>query len=93
MSCSAAPRKTSPPASPIVTGPSAGLIPNEVTIFDNHNLGGFAGGEPVGKAENFRCAYAEGLPGQTDGTSLPAPEGPPAKEGAGIASRPLLSSG
>jgi hypothetical protein len=30
-----------------------------VTVYDNHNVGGFAGGEPVGKAENFRCAYAK----------------------------------
>jgi hypothetical protein len=35
-----------------------------VTVFDNHNLGGFAGGEPVGKPENFRCAYAEGFQGK-----------------------------
>lgn len=35
-----------------------------VTVFDNHNLGGFAGGEPVGKAENFRCAYAMGYQGK-----------------------------
>lgn len=31
-----------------------------VTVYDNHNQGGFAGGEPVGKAETFRCAYAMG---------------------------------
>jgi cell division septum initiation protein DivIVA len=35
-----------------------------VTVFDNHNIGGFAGGEPVGKAENFRCAYAKGYQGK-----------------------------
>jgi hypothetical protein len=35
-----------------------------VTVYDNHNLGGFAGGEPVGKAENFRCAYAKGYQGK-----------------------------
>jgi hypothetical protein len=35
-----------------------------VTVFDNHNLGGFAGGEAVGKAENFRCAYAKGYQGK-----------------------------
>jgi hypothetical protein len=35
-----------------------------VTVFDNHNLGGFAGGEPVGKPENFRCAYAKGYQGK-----------------------------
>lgn len=40
-----------------------------VTVYDNHNLGGFAGGEPVGKAENFRCAYAEGYQGKPRDTS------------------------
>jgi hypothetical protein len=35
-----------------------------VTVYDNHNQGGFAGGEPVGKAENFRCAYAKGYQGK-----------------------------
>jgi hypothetical protein len=30
-----------------------------VTVYDDHDQGGFAGGEPVGKAENFRCAYAK----------------------------------
>jgi hypothetical protein len=38
-----------------------------VTVYDNHNAGGFAGGEPVGTAENFRCAYAKGSQGQTFG--------------------------
>jgi hypothetical protein len=40
-----------------------------VTVFDNHNVGGFAGGEPVGKAENFRCAYAKGYQGKPRNTS------------------------
>jgi hypothetical protein len=40
-----------------------------VTVYDNHNLGGFAGGEPVGKAENFRCAYAKGYQGKPRNTS------------------------
>lgn len=35
-----------------------------VTVYDNHNLGGFAGGEPVSKPENFRCAYAMGYQGK-----------------------------
>lgn len=30
-----------------------------VTVYDNHNRGGFAGGAPVGKPESFRCAYAK----------------------------------
>lgn len=40
---------------------------NYVTVYDNHNLGGFAGGEPVGKAEAFRCAYAKGSQGRKFG--------------------------
>jgi hypothetical protein len=36
---------------------------NYITVYDNHNLGGFAGGAPVGKAESFRCAYAKGAQG------------------------------
>jgi hypothetical protein len=28
-----------------------------VTVYSNGQNGGFAGSEPVGKAENFRCAY------------------------------------
>jgi hypothetical protein len=28
-----------------------------VTVYDNHNLGGFAGSEPVLSPESFRCAY------------------------------------
>ena len=35
-----------------------------VTVYDNHNHGGFAGGEPVGKAETFRCAYAVSFQGK-----------------------------
>jgi hypothetical protein len=35
-----------------------------VTVYDNHNVGGFAGGAPVGKPENFRCAYAKGYQGK-----------------------------
>jgi hypothetical protein len=38
-----------------------------VTVYDNHNQGGFAGGAPVGQPENFRCAYAKGSQGQRFG--------------------------
>ncbi len=41
---------------------------NYVTVYDNHNQGGFAGGEPVGKAETFRCAYAIGYQGKAKKT-------------------------
>jgi hypothetical protein len=40
-----------------------------VTVYDNHNIGGFAGGEPVTKAENFRCAYAKGFQGKPKNVS------------------------
>jgi hypothetical protein len=30
-----------------------------VTVYDNHDAGGFAGGVAVGKPEPFRCAYAK----------------------------------
>jgi hypothetical protein len=33
-----------------------------VTVFDNHDKGGFAGSEPVSQPENFRCAF-EKAPG------------------------------
>ncbi len=33
-----------------------------VTVYDNHNKGGFAGSEPVSQPENFRCAF-EKTPG------------------------------
>jgi len=46
------------PANPIPEGL------DYVTVYDNHNLGGFAGGEPVGKAETFRCAYAVAFQGK-----------------------------
>lgn len=42
---------------------------NYVTVYDNHNKGGFAGGAPVGKPENFRCAYAKGSQGKPRDTS------------------------
>ncbi len=32
-----------------------------VTVYSNGTKGGFAGSEPVGQAENFRCAYAKTL--------------------------------
>jgi hypothetical protein len=34
-----------------------------VTVYDNYNHGGFAGGESVGTPEKFRCAYAKGFQG------------------------------
>jgi hypothetical protein len=48
---------------PVPAEPSPETL-DYVTVYDNHNMGGFAGGEPVGKAENFRCAYAKGYQGK-----------------------------
>jgi hypothetical protein len=28
-----------------------------VTVYDNGNLGGFAGSQPVKEPQNFRCAF------------------------------------
>jgi hypothetical protein len=28
-----------------------------VTVYDNHDKGGFAGSKPVGQPENFRCGF------------------------------------
>jgi hypothetical protein len=30
-----------------------------VTVYDNHDKGGFAGGKPVSQPETFRCAFAK----------------------------------
>ncbi len=48
---------------PFPADPVPGTL-NYVTVYDNHNKGGFAGGAPVGQAERFRCAYAKGFQGQ-----------------------------
>lgn len=48
---------------PVPAEPSPETL-DYVTVYDNHNVGGFAGGEPVSKAENFRCAYAKGFQGK-----------------------------
>ena len=39
-----------------------------VTVYDNHNKGGFAGSEPVSQPENFRCAF-EKTPGAASQSS------------------------
>jgi hypothetical protein len=36
-----------------------------ITVYDNHNHGGFAGGSPVSKPESFRCAFAVGFQGKS----------------------------
>lgn len=56
-------RTGEPDPVPLPAEPSPETL-DYVTVYDNHNLGGFAGGEPVGQAENFRCAYAKGYQGK-----------------------------
>lgn len=34
-----------------------------ITVYDNHDLGGFAGGESVSTPEHFRCAFAKDFQG------------------------------
>jgi hypothetical protein len=52
-----------PDPTPMPANPSPETL-DYVTVYDNHNQGGFAGGAPVGKAESFRCAYATGSQGK-----------------------------
>jgi hypothetical protein len=47
---------------PMPANPSPETL-DYVTVYDDHNQGGFAGGEPVGKPESFRCAYAADFQG------------------------------
>lgn len=51
-----------PDPTPMPANPNPETL-DYVTVYDNHNQGGFAGGEPVGKPESFRCAYATGSQG------------------------------
>lgn len=53
---------------PVPAEPSPETL-DYVTVYDNHDHGGFAGGAPVGKPENFRCAYAKGYQGKPRNTS------------------------
>ncbi|HEX7245534.1 MAG TPA: hypothetical protein VF245_08225 [Solirubrobacterales bacterium] len=52
-----------PDPTPMPANPSPETL-QYVTVYDNHNIGGFAGGAPVGKPESFRCAYAVGAQGK-----------------------------
>jgi hypothetical protein len=38
-----------------------------VTVYSNGTKGGFAGSEPVGQPENFRCAFDKGPAGPSEG--------------------------
>ncbi|HET6506116.1 MAG TPA: hypothetical protein VFG42_04965 [Baekduia sp.] len=50
------PRQNEPNPVPQPADPMPGSL-DYVTVYDNHDLGGFAGGAPVGRPEKFRCAF------------------------------------
>jgi hypothetical protein len=58
------PKTGEPDPAPLPADPSPETL-HYVTVYDNEDHGGFAGGKPVGQPENFRCAfnYAQGKAG------------------------------
>jgi hypothetical protein len=50
------PKAGEPDPAPLPADPSPETL-HYVTVYDNGNLGGFAGGKPVSQPENFRCAF------------------------------------
>jgi hypothetical protein len=59
------PKAGEPDPIPLPADPSPETL-QYVTVYDNGNHGGFAGGKPVGQPENFRCAfnYTQGKAGE-----------------------------
>ncbi len=59
------PKAGEPDPIPFPADPSPETL-QYVTVYDNGDLGGFAGGKPVGQPENFRCAFnfAQGKAGE-----------------------------
>ncbi len=50
------PRAGEPDPAPVPANPSPETL-HYVTVYDNGDRGGFAGGKPVGQPELFRCAF------------------------------------
>lgn len=50
------PKAGEPDPIPLPADPSPETL-QYITVYDNGNRGGFAGGKPVGQPENFRCAF------------------------------------
>lgn len=50
------PKAGEPDPAPLPADPSPETL-HYVTVYDNGDHGGFAGGKPVGQPENFRCAF------------------------------------
>jgi len=59
------PRAGEPNPIPFPADPSPETL-HYITVYDNGNVGGFAGGKPVGQPESFRCAFnfAQGRAGE-----------------------------
>ena len=58
-------RRASPTRRPLPADPAPETL-QYITVYDNGDHGGFAGGKPVGQPENFRCAFnrAQGNAGE-----------------------------
>jgi hypothetical protein len=50
------PKAGEPNPAPLPADPAPETL-HYVTVYDNEDHGGFAGGKPVGQPENFRCAF------------------------------------
>lgn len=61
------PRAGEPDPTPMPANPSPETL-NYITVYDNGDHGGFAGGEPVGQPQLFRCAFnrTQGRAGNLD---------------------------
>lgn len=61
------PKAGEPDPVPIPADPAPETL-QYITVYDNADHGGFAGGRPVGQPENFRCAFnkAQGRAGELD---------------------------
>ena len=59
------PKAGEPDPAPLPADPAPETL-QYMTVYDNGDHGGFAGGKPVGQPENFRCAFnrAQGNAGE-----------------------------
>jgi hypothetical protein len=62
------PKQGEPDPTPLPANPQPETL-QYVTVYDNHDKGGFAGAQPVAKPESFRCAFnkVEGASSQENG--------------------------
>jgi len=64
------PKQGQPNPTPLPANPQPQTL-QYVTVYDNHDAGGFAGSKPVSQPEIFRCAF-EKIPGASDAEDAPA---------------------